>query len=373
MANKKISELPIVTSPNDDDTFISNHLGSTYSVKLSGIADFVKTYIDNNNPVTPPPTNNVFVTTLAGSIEGLADGPGTYAQFNKTTGVAVGYRGNVYVADGFNNKIRNIGSTGEVSSPFGPLGFDNNTTGSGPQLISPYGVSSKYGGGVYFTDVGNHKIRMTAPEDVVVPSGTVFFKFTTFAGSTAGYADGIGTAAKFNRPTGLASGYGGLYVADTYNHKIRKITLAGVVTTLAGVFKFPTGVAVDSSGNVYVGDTGNHKIRKITPQGVVTTLAGSTQGYADGTGTAARFYNPDGVAVDSSGNVYVGDTGNNIIRKITPAGVVSTLAGDGTRGYADGTGTAAKFNRPAGVAVDSSGNVYVADFGNYRIRKITTI
>ena len=131
-------------------------------------------------------------------------------------------------------------------------------------------------------------------------------------------------------------------------------------------------MAVDSSGNVYVADRSNNRIRKITAGGVVTTLAGSgTAAYADGTGTAASFYNPEGVAVDSSGNVYVADLVNNRIRKITAGGVVTTLAGSGTAAYADGTGTAASFNYPDGVGVDSSGYVYVGDMNNNMIRKIT--
>jgi len=159
-----------------------------------------------------------------------------------------------------------------------------------------------------------------------------------------------------------------------------------VVSTLAGSgvqgfadgtgttakFSWPYGVAVDSAGNVYVADRSNERIRKITPSGVVSTLAGSGNwGFADGTGTAARFNYPTGVAVDSAGNVYVADEWNHRIRKITPSGVVSTLAGSGTWGSADGTGTAAKFRSPRGVAVDSAGNVYVADSDNHRIRKIT--
>jgi len=213
---------------------------------------------------------------------------------------------------------------------------------------------------------------------------------TTFAGSgSRGSANGTGTAASFDQPTGVSiDGNGNLYVADSLNNVIRKITSAGVVTTLAGSgsvgsadgtgsaasFHYPQGVAVDGNGNVYVADTGNEVIRKITAAGVVSTLAGSgSAGSADGTGTAASFAQPLGVAADGNGNVYVADASYNLIRKITPAGVVSTLAGNGdiSGGSANGTGPAASFSYPAAVAVDGSGTVYVADASNNLIRKIT--
>ena len=209
------------------------------------------------------------------------------------------------------------------------------------------------------------------------------------AGSTRGYAEGTGAEAKFNRPLKVAvDSAGNVYVADTNNHRIRKITPKGMVTTFAGstqgyadgtgtVAKFndPVGVAVDGAGNIYVADNSNERIRKITPEGVVTTLAGSTRGYADGTGTAAKFFWPNGLAVDSMGNVYVADAGNHRIRKITPEGVVTTLAGGGAIGrgngtHADGIGAEARFNFPRSLAVDSVGNVYVVDFVDHRIRKV---
>ena len=182
---------------------------------------------------------------------------------------------------------------------------------------------------------------------------------------------------------------GNVYVADASNDTIRKITPAGVVTTLAGSpgqtgsadgtgsaarFYSPRGVAVDAAGNVYVADTFNDTIRKITPAGVVTTLAGTAgqSGSADGTGSAARFDDPDGVAVDGAGNVYVADSATTRSARSRPAGVVTTLAGTaGQAGSADGTGSAARFNDPDGVAVDAAGNVYVADTSNDTIRKIT--
>jgi streptogramin lyase len=222
-----------------------------------------------------------------------------------------------------------------------------------------------------------------------IPSGVV----TTLAGAAGvtGSADGTGSAARFNIPFGVAvDSSGNAYVSDSRNYTIRKITSAGVVTTLAGTaglsgdtdgtgaaarFFDPRGVAVDASGNVYVADAAKHTIRKITNAGVVTTLAGTSgvSGTSDGTGAAARFSGPLGVAVDSSGNIYVADYGNSAIRKISSAGVVTTLAGTaGQAGSTDGTGAAASFRGPYSVTVDSSGNVYVADYGNSAIRKITS-
>lgn len=212
---------------------------------------------------------------------------------------------------------------------------------------------------------------------------------STLAGnSVAGSTDATGTTASFNNPQKVAvDAAGNAYVADRSNHKIRKITPTGVVSTFAGSgtagstdgtgtaasFNNPYGVAVDANGNVYVADASNHKIRKITPAGVVSTFAGSgTSGNTEGTGTAATFSSPYGVAVDANGNVYVADRSNNKIRKITSEGVVSTFAGSGTLGDADSFyGPSASFRYPVDIAVDADGNVYVADNQNSRIRKIT--
>jgi hypothetical protein len=212
---------------------------------------------------------------------------------------------------------------------------------------------------------------------------------TTLAGraGVAGTNNATGNAARFNFPARVAVDVdSNIYVADSANHAIRKITSAGAVTTLAGLagtfgtndgtggmarFNQPFGVAVDGGGNVWVADTGNHTLRKITPAGMVTTLAGlaGTAGSADGSSTVARFNFPGAVAVNSSNELFVADYSGHTVRKITPAGMVTTLGGmPGSPGNIDGTGSAVRFNQPFGVAVSGS-DVLVADYSNHVIRK----
>ncbi|MCF6214528.1 MAG: hypothetical protein L3J45_10955, partial [Flavobacteriaceae bacterium] len=322
------------------------------------------------------------VSTLAGSgTAGFADGTGSAAQFSSPNGIAIDASGTMYVADYGNHRIRKITPAGVVTTLAGSgvAGFADGT-GTAAQFNTPYGVAIDASGNVYVADTGNNRIRK-----IIVSTGAV----TTLAGSgVAGFLNGIGIGAKFSGPDGVAvDALGTVYVADTGNQRIRKIIVStGAVTTLAGSgvagfangtgigaqFTNPRGIAVDASGTVYVADTDNQRIRKITVStGAVTTLAGSsTSGFADGTGTAAQFYYPIGIVVDASGNVYIGDHQNQRIRKITAAGAVTTLAGSGTVGFANGTGSSAKFNTPHGLAIDASGTLYVADAGNNRIRKI---
>jgi sugar lactone lactonase YvrE len=242
-------------------------------------------------------------------------------------------------------------------------------TGAAARFRYPYGVAVDGTGTVYVADTLNHTVRK-------ITSGGVVTTLAGLAGSS-GFADGTGSAARFYRPEGIAvESNGNLYVADTYNSAIRKISPVGAVTTVAGPsagIGSPRGVAVDDSGNLYASDEAN-VIRKITPSGTMTTLAGTPNvpGSADGSGGAAQFYGPRGVAVDSTGNVYVADSANATVRKITPAGVVTTVAGTARNfGTADGTGSAARFGNPAGIGVDSSGNIYVGDVNGGGIRKIT--
>jgi sugar lactone lactonase YvrE len=325
-----------------------------------------------------------YVTTLAGSTSGFADGTGTAAQFAAPRGVAVDGAGNLYVADYSNNRIRKIViASGVVTTLAGSTSGNADGTGTAALFNQPSGVALDGAGTLYVADYNNHCIRK-----IEIASGAV----TTFAGSDAvvpvsGNADGTGTAARFYRPAGVAvDGAGNLYVAESGNSRIRKIEIATrVVTTLAGStggyldgtgtlakFRNPTGVTADGAGNLYVADYGNHSIRKIViATKEVTTFAGnSVTGNTDGIGTSARFYSPTGVAVDGAGNLYVADSSTNRIRKIEIATrAVTTFAG-GSLGYADGTLTAAQFLIPYDVALDGAGNLYVADRDNNRIRKI---
>ena len=253
----------------------------------------------------------------------------------------------------------------------GNTGGNGSTTDSTSTITfsSPDDVAVDAAGNLYVADYGNNLIRKITPAGIV----------STLAGNgTIGAVDATGTLASFNGPAGIAvDAAGNIYVADSGNNLIRKITSAGVVTTLAGtrstadtsntvtsepVFLGPSGVAVDASGNVYVANSGYNTINKVSPAGTVTTLAGNgNSGAGDGVGTNATFNNPTGVAVDGSGNIYVADFLNSMVRKVTPGGTVTTLAGSpDTVGSANGTGSSALFYFPNSLAVDASGNVFVA-------------
>lgn len=324
----------------------------------------------------------VQVSTFSGSgTAGYTDGASSVAAFYNPVGVAADSAGNLYVADAFNSLVRKIALDGEVTTFAGSAtsGFADGV-GTAAEFNHLHSLALDSSGNLYVSDTDNNRIRKITSDGVV----------TTFAGSgTIGSVDGSGIAAEFNKPYGVAFDSAGiLYVADTYNSLIRKITPDGVVTTFAGsgtagysdgtgtaaTFNHPRRLAFDSADNLYVADTDNNLIRKISPAGVVTTFAGSgTVGYVDGAGTAAEFNHPDCVALDGLGNVYVIDTFNNRIRKITSNAVVTTFAGSGAADYTDGIGTAASFNQPNGGGFDSSGNLYVADTFNNRIRKISAV
>ncbi len=333
---------------------------------LFGSASCIK---DFHKPTT------VTVSTFAGGrYVGTSDGVGTSASFYSPRGVATDAAGNVYVTDNWTGLIRKISPTAVVTTLAGNDKIDMD--GRGTTFWYPAGIAVDASGYLYVADSHNNRIRKVSPEGAV----------TTFAGTgVRGYADGPGAVAEFYNPEGVAlDASGNLYVADLHNNRIRKISPEGVVSTVAGSgasgaddgkganasFNSPYDVAVDAIGNVYVADTHNNLIRKINRGGVVSTLAGSgAQGAADGRGNAASFYRPVGLGIDASGNIYVADGNNYKIRKVTAQGVVTTLAGSGEFGSDNGPGATATFAGPSDVAADISGNLYVAD-GNTLIRKI---
>jgi len=317
------------------------------------------------------------VSTLAGSggatwqNGGYSDGVGDQARFCSPLGLTVDQHGNVYVADSRNHRIRKITPDGNVTTLAG-TGMVGHIDGEGSaagfsRFNTPTSVASDDIGNIYVAEAGN-SVRK------VLSNGDVFSVANTYFGWQS---DLRGVAVDQNNI---------LYVAASSTAVIYKITENGNVIAFAGSidshgyadgvgnearFSSPAGLAVDQDGNVYVADSSNHRIRKITPDGNVTTLAGTgTAGFADGNGSEAQFNIPYGIAVDSSGNVYVADLSNNRIRKITANGKVTTIAGSGASGYADGNGAEARFSLPAAITLGPDGSLYVADDYN-RIRKIT--
>ncbi len=236
-----------------------------------------------------------------------------------------------------------------------------NATGTAAQFYYPYDAVADAAGNVYVSDCQNNLVRKITSAGVV----------STLAGSgTAGHADNTGTAAQFTCPSGIAVDSAGIvYVADT--DRVRKISPAGVVTTLAasGLSNIK-GIAIDTAGTLYVANNGLNRISKISPAGVVSTFAGGTQGFAEGNGAAARFTLPQDVAVDSQGVVYVADTGNYRIRKITPSGDVSTFIGNSTQGCTTGSSASTLLWNSWSVAVDKNNYVYFTDMGCSNIRQV---
>ena len=425
---RKIDSTGLVTTIAGDGTFdFADDQGTNakfaypYSVATDSNGNI---YVaDTNNYRIRKIDLNGYVTTIAGSTYGYGTGVGTNAQFLNPNGIAADSsgniyvvdtgnirkidstfyvttiaqfiniggittdsNGNIYVADFYNHQIQKIDSSMNITTIAGDgeNGFLD-ASGTNAKFGSPQGITTDSNGNIYvidiyYSDIVYGRIRK------IDSTGDV----TTIAGSTKGYATGVGTNAQFAYPNGVAiDSSGNIYVADTENNLIRAIDSSMNVTSIGGAcnvpnqlgygtglgtnvrFSYPNGVTTDSNGNIYVGDTVNNRIRKIDSNGVVTTIAGDgTYDFADDQGTNAKFRNPNGIATDSSGNIYVADSANNLIRMIDSSMNVTTIAGDGEYGYGTGVGTNAQFNYPFGVAIDSSGNIYVADSGNHLIRMI---
>ncbi|HWZ15721.1 MAG TPA: gliding motility-associated C-terminal domain-containing protein [Mucilaginibacter sp.] len=377
---------PPVITPKQDPIVLHLGAGGKYIVALpdiatvSGVTDPAKqVYI---SPVgfdcTSLGGQTVIVTAFNGSFNTITDA--LTATFNHPFGITYDVAGSFYVTDQLGNSIRKITAQGKVITLAGngrPNSIDG--TGNTAGFEAPSGIVQDAMGNLYVTDNGSGLIRKVTPAGVV----------TTIAGNTMGFteADGKGSAASFYNPVGITiDPRGNLYVADQGSGRIRKIDTAYNVTTIAGNsagyadgkgiaarFYGPTGITIDAQGNLFVCDDYNRRIRKITPQGDVTTVAGSsTPGSFDGTGTSAGFAGVTGIIADNSGNLYVAESGTvSKIRKINAQGVVTTIAGTGVSGYVDGFAARAQFNNPTGLVMDGSGNLYIADDGNNRIRKLT--
>ena len=331
------------------------------------------------------------ITTIAGTGEEGSSGdggPAFAAQLNLPAGVAVDGAGNLYIADRGNHRIRRIDPSGTITTIAGTGGRGFRGDG-GPavaaQLNFPAGVSVDGAGNLYIADEWNHRIRR------IDSSGTI----TTLAGTgRRGFSGDGGTAvaARLNYPNGVAvDGAGNLYIADSDNHRIRRIDSSGTITTIAGTgergfngdgatassaqLSYPTGMAIDRAGNLVFADTGNHRIRRIDSSGTITTLAGTGEGDFSGDAgpaVAAKLNGPRDVAIDSAGNFVFADTGNDRIRRIDPSGTITTIAGTSRSGFGGdgGPAAAAELNFPEDVAIDGAGNLYIADTANHRIRRV---
>jgi sugar lactone lactonase YvrE len=331
--------------------------------------------------------------TIAGSgVPGPAGdgGAAAAAQLNFPSGVAVDRAGNVYVADSANNRIRVIGAAGSVTTfaGTGVAGFSGDGgVATGAEISSPTAVAFDPAGALLIADTGNNRVRKVSTTGVI----------TTIAGSgSAGFAGDGGRpgAALLDRPSGVAAdGTGSVYIADTLNHRVRKI-VGGRIITFAGSgaaglgqgayggdggkataarLNLPEGIALDPQGGVYVSDTGNNRVRRVDKAGTITTLAGTGARRFSGDGGqagSAELAAPSGLSVDGAGNLYIADSLNNRVRIVTPAGLISTLIGIGTPGFSGdgGPGTLAHLARPKGLAVDATGRVLVADYSNQRVR-----
>ncbi len=317
---------------------------------------------------------NTIVSTLAGNgTPGYAEGTGNGAIFNNPQGIVVDANGNIFVSDTYNNYIRKITPQGTTSliAGNGNIGLINGAA-INAQFYGPQGMAFDANNNLYVADAGNNVIRK------ITQDGNV----STFAGiGIGGYHDGSGPLfSYFKNPSAIAfDAKGNMYIADKANNAIRKVTVAGLDSTIAGsangspgyadatgtsaAFRQPYALVIDASGNIYVADQGNSAIRKVTPAGVVTTIAGGP--------TQSSILNiPTGLAIDKTGNLFIADESGRVL-EYTTSNVLYVLAGSSNiAGYVDGAGTTATFNQPASIAVDANGSIYVADKGNNCIRKL---
>lgn len=332
------------------------------------------------------------ITTVAGGDSvGLGDGgPATACELYHPIGIAFDAAGNYYITDRDHNRICKVNTAGIITTIAGVPGMffnGDNIPATAAVLSYPYGIALDAAGNIYYADGGFSRIRKINTAGII----------TTIAGTgTNGYnGDNIAaTAAQIFDPGGVAfDTAGNIYFADGHNFRVRKIDKSGIITTVAGTgspgyngdnipatnaeLNVPSNLSVDMGGNIYVADYDNGRIRKIDRSGIIHTIAGdSTQGYSgdNGPATAAELNRPLGVYADVYGNIYIGDTYNNVIRKINAGGIISTIAGTGAYGFSGdgGLATLADLNEPIGITMDASGDIYFSDFVNNRIRRLSS-
>jgi len=345
-----------------------------------------------NHRIRKVDTSGIITTVAGNGILGYSGdgGPATSASLGYLAGVQVDAGGNLYIADTSYHRIRKVDTSGIITTVAGNGTWGYSGDGglaTNASLWGPHGVAVDTGGNLYIADLVNHRIRKVDTSGII----------TTVAGNgTYGYSGdgGPATNASLWWPSGIAvDANGSLYIADIGNHRIRKVDTSGIITTVAGngnsvysgdggpatnaSLRDPADVAVDASGNLYIADRDNQRIRKVDTLGIITTMAGNgTYGYSGdgGPATSASLWLPPDVAVDASGNLYIADSDSQRIRKVDTSGIITTVAGNGTRGYGGdgGPATNASLRYPEGVALDANGNLYIADTRNERIRKVDT-
>ena len=344
---------------------------------------------DNDNHRVRKVTPNGVITTSTGNGTAAFTGDGglaSAAQVANPRGVAVDAAGNLFIADYDNNRIRKIATDGRISTVAGNGVFAFRGDGGPATLagLSPTSVAVDGAGNIFIADNDNHRVRK------VDLAGTI----TSIAGTGApGFSgDGSsGTSAQLAFPVGIATdSAGNAFIADGENQRIRRVNAAGIIATVAGSgigqtlgdggpatlarLILPTAVAVDTAGNVFIADTLNHRVRKVTPAGIITTIAGNGTGGFSGDGgpaTAAQLFTPNGLAIDVAGNLFIAEYNNGRVRKVSPNGIITTVAGDGSDFFnGDGVLATAAGIGPMGVAVDSTGNLFIADWNNERVRKV---
>ncbi len=355
-----------VTSVVQNTNYTYTVTTSDANIDLTTItAPIVPSWLTFNNSTT--------VSTFAGTV-------GNTTTFDNPNGIVVDSQGNIYVANYYRSTILKITPEGVVSTFAGVPGATGHTDGTGAaaRFNFPNNLAIDNQDNIYVADALNHKIRKITSLGVV----------TTLAGggvnNAFGYTNATGTNARFKSINGLViDSNGNVFVCDSGNRRIRKVSPAGVVTTFAGsglsastdgvgelAVIIPVRLTIDKNDNLYV--TGDNKIRKITAEGIVSTITGSTAGFFDGVVATAQFNQASGITIDGKGNLYVAENGGRRIRKITPAGMVSTFAGTGANGSGDGAPLSATFNGASDITLDRNGNFYITDANSHTIRKIAT-